>query len=222
MVPPELLPELPASAPGGTPPSDLPPSIPGKTPPSPPLAFMHVFVAVSQLPPWHAAWLVAVHCTQAPWGEQALPCEFPAHCVSVSQAPHVSAPPTVLQMGVGLLHSELSRHDTHVCDVVLQAPPVQSLFCKHPTQVPAVTSQTCAVPVAHSLLDAHPRHVWLVVSQMGVLPAQSMLPRQPTHVFVAGSQTPVEQSEPVAHPTQRPVWAPVVSQTGVGAEQSPA
>ncbi len=66
----------------------------------------------------HAVMFVAVHCTQEPPGEHALPWGFPAHCESAVQGEQTLA----VQMGVGFMH----------CAFVVQAcaaGPVTQAFC---------------------------------------------------------------------------------------------
>jgi hypothetical protein len=105
----------------------------------------HAFVAVSHtvVTSVHAAWLVAVHVTQAPVGAHARPCVLAEQSLSPAQARHVSrGAPAVLQTGVGLLHSESFTHCAHVWVAVSQALLAQSVFCMHPTHTPSETSHT--------------------------------------------------------------------------------
>ena len=92
--------------------------------------------------------------------------------------------------------------------------PEQSAFATQRTQVPEPTSQTGVAPVhavalpsehcphrpigwhagvapPHSLSPPHARQVRNAGSQIGVLPPQSALTRQPTHTFVPVLQTGV-------------------------------
>ena len=105
------------------------------------------------------------------------------------------------QTGVGLLHSVSSRHCWHVWLVVSHTPWLQSEFCMHATQRPVATSHALFEPEAQSTLVAQPRHVWLVPSQMGVLPLQFAF---------------------APHATHSPAAAPLVSHTGFAPVQSAA
>jgi hypothetical protein len=126
---------------------------------------------------------------------------FAAHSASSTHARHVSR--LALQTGVGLSHSESSRHCTHMCVAASQALLVQSLPVTHATQAPVAVSQAWLVLVVQSAFDAQPRHVPVVASQM----------------LVGATQAAWSVA---SHCTHRPAFAPVVSQTGVAPVQSAA
>jgi len=97
----------------------------------------------------------------------------------------------LLHTGVGAEQSALVRQATHSLAVVSHfgaARLVQSASTVQTTHEPAfIPDATHAGPPglpAQSASVAHGPHVWVVVSQVGVVPLQSELNSQPTHVPV--------------------------------------
>ncbi len=117
----------------------------------------------------HAAWLVAVHVTQAPVEAHARPWVLAEQSLSLAAAAaRIERALAVLQTGAGFEPRKSFTHCAHVWVAVSQALLEQSVFCMQPTHTPAGTSQTWLVPPAQSAAEAQPRQVPAAVSQKAV------------------------------------------------------
>jgi len=186
-----------------------------------------IMVSHTGVAPVHAAVAPVVHCSH-----------WPANVPDVTQA------------GV-LPEQSAAVHARQVCAVVSQigVPPEQSAPVAQPTQRSVVGSQIVVAPVhAADMPGSHctqvpvlepvvahtpvaptqsaavqPRHTREATSQNGVLPAQSLFARQPTHVLVVASHTSMPVQAPgwvASQATQRPALVPVASHTGAIPAQS--
>jgi hypothetical protein len=168
----------------------------------------------------------STHCTHVWFAVSHTPLEQSA---STTQATH--APMAVSQTWLLLvLQSAFEVHARHACDVASQTGLVevlQSVFAMQPTHVDVTVSHT-AVGATHAAccVASHWTHRPAFVppvSHTGVAPVQSVV-LQPRQVFVVESQMGVVPLQFAFDPhcTQRPAFAPVVSHTGVEPVQSPA
>lgn len=147
---------------------------PESVPASSPLPATHLFVFLLHTGVGAEQLVSDVHSTHDP-PEQALPAGLPLQSPSFLHASQVLPEP---QTGVGFLHSELPVH-WHVWVVVSHVSDPQSELFRHPTHAPDDVSQTSG---EQSELDAHARQVCVPVSQIGVVPEQSVLRTQPTQM----------------------------------------
>ena len=128
----------------------------------------------------------------------------PPHSPSPAQARQMCA--ATLQTGVTPPHSAFELQLTHVPVVTLQAgidPEQRVVLVAEQTPQAPDGWQAGVAPPPQSPSPPQPRQVWLVGSQTGVVPEQSALARQATHVPVAAKQRgvpPVQRSElPAEH-----------------------
>jgi hypothetical protein len=131
---------------------------------------------------------------------------FAAHWLDAVQAVHAFLSE---QMGVLPEQAESARHCTHWLALVSQngVAPEQSLSTEHcthwPTFAPVVAQAgVAALFAAHWAAEVHAWHV-LDVEQIGVPPAHAVSPRHAAHLFVVLSQKGVlpEQSPSAEHCT---------------------
>lgn len=120
-----------------------------------------------------------------------------AHSASWAHGAHVAvAPPAGAQVEESARQTPLAHavrsvavHCTHVLDAVLQIVVpvrcVQSALAAHGMHVCAVASHRDIPTAVHCALSTHATQAWLVGSQCGVVPEQSLSPVQPTQVSVA-------------------------------------
>ena len=165
----------------------------------------HLFVVVSQTGVLPEQVLSPVHWTQAPLVAQAgIALFLVEHWLAVEQA--VQA--LFVQMGVIPEHPALVRHCTHLFVVVSQTGvvPEQVLLSVHCTHVPvAEQAEAVGFLAAHWLAVVQAVQVFAV--QMGVAAGHPALVRHATHLFVVVSQTGVVPAQVLlsVHWTQVPL-----------------
>ena len=165
---------------------------------------------------------------------------------AVLVAEHWPQAPDVWQAGVVPPHSPSPAQARQMCVAVLQTglvPPHSALVMQF-TQVPVGTSQAGVVPVQRLVLVAEqmpqapeawqagvapvpqspspeqPRQVWVPPSQIGVVPLQSALARQRTHLPAPVSQSGVAPVHCVLLLAEHWPQAPEPSQAGVAPPHS--
>src|ERR1017187_729731 len=170
----------------------------------------HLLLAVLQtaVVPVHLLLFVAVHCTQAPPAAHATRAGSfrPAQSGSVAHAWHFSLVP---QIGVAPVQLAEVMHWTQVFVVVSQAGVVPmhdvlAVVAMHCTHCPSERHAARAgFFVWHCNSVAQATQVFLVVSQIGAAGAvQWLLAKQPTHLPVSESQTPVGAAQEFAPPSR--------------------
>jgi hypothetical protein len=154
------------------------------------------------VPPTHAVAFVVEHWPHAPVSSQAG--VVPPHSPSPPQARHTKNDGS--QMGLLPAQSPFARHPTHVFVVVLHSAvvPPQVVLSMHSTHFAVEVSHAGVAPPqwavfvaehsphaplprhtgavdGQSVAAAHARQAFVVASQVGVVPAQFVLVRHPTH-----------------------------------------